>query len=483
MNKYELNEYDAALAFDMSPTLLRWLTLNGVVDKSKLSFESRNEIYYYDRNELQKLNQKMEGKWPKTPKGNRPHIPEGIKREIKREARSACPVCNKCYGEIAHIDCVATTQCNHPKNLIFLCPDHHTEYDNVLIPSNIDRKEVVTLKDGLVIFQRQLWKLQGGTIKSYLSCLNSAKSLLDVHDTIKDIIPESEFKDTLDKISKSVQSDTTSSVPDKKHLQDKSFIINEIKAYREQHQDNLCPLCNGYGHTAFYDLCPVCLGDGEVKPGTRNLIDLSPFELVECQLCDGDGVYHGNDCVACDGGGKVSQQFSDYHDWSMYDLVDCKLCKGTGAHEYEDCPACGGEGKVDQRFFDCHDWSMYDLVDCKLCKGTGAHEYEDCPACGGEGKVDQRFFDCHDWSMYDLVDCKLCKGTGAHEYEDCPACGGEGKVDQRFFDCHDWSMYDLVDCKLCKGTGAHEYEDCPACGGEGRVDRKFLDYHDWQQYL
>lgn len=481
MNKYELNEYDAALAFDMSPTLLRWLTSNGVVDKSKLSFESRNEVYYYDRNELQKLNQKMEGKWPKTPKGKRPHIPEGIKREIKQEAKSACPVCNKCYGEIAHIDCVAKTQCNHPKNLIFLCPDHHTEYDNVLIPSNIDRKEVMTLKDGLVIFQRQLWKLQGGTIKSYLSCLNSAKSLLDVHDTIKGIIPESEFKDTLDKISKSVHSDTKSSVPDKKHLQDKSFIINEIKAYREQHQDNLCPLCNGYGHTAFYDLCPVCLGDGEVKPGTRNSIDLSPFELVACQLCDGDGVYHGNDCVACDGGGKVSQQFSDYHDWSMYDLVDCKLCKGTGAHENEDCPACGGK-KVDQRFLIIMIGRCTTLLTVSYAKVQGHTSMGIAQRVVEEGKVDQRFFDYHDWSKYDLVKCKLCAGKGLYFGENCPACDCEGMVTQHFFDFHDWSQYEYVTCQLCNGEGRYLADTCEPCYGEGKVSREFNYNHDWQQY-
>ncbi|GKQ99983.1 hypothetical protein KAM461_42330 [Aeromonas hydrophila] len=439
MKNFDLNEYEAALAFDMSPTLLRWFTSYEIFDKTKLSFKLENEIYYYDREELISFNKKMEGKWPKTGDGKRPRVPEGIKREIKQEARSACPVCNKSYGEIAHIDAVAATHCNHPKNLIFLCPDHHTEYDNTKIPSNIDRNEVITLKKGLKIFQRQLWKIQGNTIDSYLNALNSAKSLLKVHEIIRNIIPESEFKSTLNDITKSVGDLSGKKiVPDE--LSNSSFIEDEIEKYISTHNENLCPLCSGLGATSFYDPCPVCLGNGEVKKGMRDTIDLSQFELVNCKLCDGSGKYNGEDCPACNCAGKVSQHFYDYHDWSMYDLVDCKLCSGSGRYNGEDCPVCNCTGQVFQHVYDNHNWSMYDLMDCKLCSGSGRYNGEDCPVCNCTGQVSQHVYDNHDWSMYDLVDCKLCNGSGRYNGEDCPTCDCTGKVTQLFYDNHDWGQ-------------------------------------------
>lgn len=359
-----INEYEAALRFNMSPTLLRWLTLNSVIDKAKLKFEEHNEVYYYDQAELTNLNTKMEGRWPKTEKGQRPNIPAGIKREIKQEARFCCPVCNKSHGEVAHIDCVSATHCNHPKNLIYLCPDHHTEYDNALIPSNIDKDEIAIFKNSLRIFQRQIWKVRGGLIGTYLSGLNSAKSLLSIHEEVRKNIPEKEFKETLEEIAKLTEKHTKTKI-DREKINSQKFVETEINSYIEKNQQNICPLCDGHGKTSFFDLCPICLGDGEIDERMKDEIDLSAYQLVDCHLCDGSGSYENIDCPGCGGVGQVSQHFYDNHDWSMYDLIDCKLCDGGGTHDGHDCPPCGGEGKVSQGFSEIHDWSSYDLVNCK----------------------------------------------------------------------------------------------------------------------
>lgn len=476
-----INEYEAALRFDLSPTLLRWMTLNGVVDKTKLNYTKKDEIYYYDQDELTSLNKKMEGMWPKTKQGQRPHIPEGIKREIKQEARFACPACNKSHGEIAHIDCVSATHCNHPKNLIFLCPDHHTEYDNSLIPSNIERDEILILKESLKIFQRQLWKIKGCFVGTYLSALNSAKSLLGIHEDIRNNIPEKEFQDTLQKIVNLTQQHATSKVS-RSDLNDSKFIEAEIESYLENNQENICPLCEGHGETSFYDLCPVCLGSGEIDSETKNRVDLSIYRMVDCYLCDGSGSNDGDDCPGCRGEGQVSQGFYDNHDWSMYDLIDCELCGGSGKHDYDDCPPCSGEGKVSQGFSDNHDWSGYDMVNCDLCSGSGKHDYDDCLPCNGEGKVSRVFFENHDWSRYDMVNCDLCSGSGKHDYDDCPPCSGEGKVSRSFSENHNWSTYELVDCMLCSGTGTQYDYDCPPCNGSGRVTQGFYENHDWSRY-
>ncbi len=230
MKLQRINEYEAALRFDLSPTLLRWLTSNSIIDKTKLKYEEHNNIYYYNIDDLIALNKKMEGKWPKNTSGKRPNIPEGIKREVKAEACHSCPVCNKSYGEVAHIDPVSATHCNHPKNLIYLCPNHHTEYDNALIHSNIEREEVLTLKKGLLIFQRTIWKIQGKTINSYLGVLNTAKSLLNIHTSIERAIPDGLFKETLAKIANSTHSNSKIDInnKDKRNI---DIINQEINNY------------------------------------------------------------------------------------------------------------------------------------------------------------------------------------------------------------------------------------------------------------
>ena len=481
MKKSFINEYEAALKFDLSPSLLRWLTSNAILDKTKISYQERDEVYYYDQDELASLNKKMEGKWPKTAKGQRPNIPEGIKREIRSEARSSCPVCNKSHGEIAHIDCVSATHCNHPKNLIFLCPDHHTEYDNARIPANIDKEEVLILKKGLRIFQRQLWKVKGKLIESYLAGLNAAKSLLGIHNVVRKIIPDDEFQSILEKIASSTESYSDTEI-DHANFNSSEFLNSEIDSYIEQNQEHICPLCEGHGATHFFDTCPGCLGAGDIHPEIKDHIDLSAYKLINCHLCSGSSMHNGADCPACGGEGQVSQGYYDNHDWSMYDLVTCKLCEGSGQHDGHDCPPCGGEGQVSQSFYDYHDWSGYDLVACSLCDGSGLHDGNNCPPCDGQGEVTQGFNEYHDWSMYDLVACKLCGGTGLYDGYDCPPCRGDGKVSESFFYDHDWSRYDAVECQLCKGEGRYHANECIPCRGEGRVSQKFNRNHDWRQY-
>ena len=124
-----INEYEAAVEYGFSPELLRWLTQNAVVNNEKLPFDEVDGVFYFTREALRELDKKMSGKWPMPPKGTRPIIPAGIQREIKEEARFSYPVCHWAQGELAHIRAVSKTCCNHPANLIYLCPNHHSEYD------------------------------------------------------------------------------------------------------------------------------------------------------------------------------------------------------------------------------------------------------------------------------------------------------------------------------------------------------------------
>ena len=354
--KEDLNEYEAAIAYGFSPELLRWLTKNPIIDNKLLNFTEKNGLYYFKIAGLQHIDQKMAGKWPIPPKGKRPTIPSGIKREIKKEARYRCPICNTNQGEAAHIKAVSKSYCNHPNNLLFLCPDHHTEYDYGVKPANVTIEDVRHFKESLQKFCKIQWQLKGKIIHTFVGALNTAVSLIEIQKQLKKIIPDDDFKVLLDSISKESVSVGGKEI---KKASTKT-LIEEISDNIHSESETVCPLCHGVGGTAIYDPCPVCYGNGEIDEKDIDAIDISRYQATECELCKGRGSRHGDACPACGGEGQVSKGFADEHDWSQYELIDCELCKGKGSRHGDDCPACGGEGQVSKGFADDHDWSQYD---------------------------------------------------------------------------------------------------------------------------
>jgi hypothetical protein len=127
-----LSEIAAAVRVRMSPRLLRWFTSYAPKgDTRTLAFRPLDDgSYEYEESELHAFDEHLRTKWPAAHAGKRPHVPTGIHEEIKIEAAGGCGFCqymNKC--EAAHIEAVATSLSNHPHNLLFACPNHHTEYD------------------------------------------------------------------------------------------------------------------------------------------------------------------------------------------------------------------------------------------------------------------------------------------------------------------------------------------------------------------
>ena len=80
----------------------------------------------------------------------RPAIPAKIKRAVLVEAghRCAIPTCRSTTTEIAHIDPWEKTQDHSFENLIALCPNCHTRYDQ---KKEIDRLSVKMYKENLGI--------------------------------------------------------------------------------------------------------------------------------------------------------------------------------------------------------------------------------------------------------------------------------------------------------------------------------------------
>ena len=80
---------------------------------------------------------------------DRPKIPAGLKRKVLIEAghRCAIPTCRHTTTEIAHIEPWSKVKEHSFENLIALCPNCHTRFDN----SEIDRKSMKQYKANLAI--------------------------------------------------------------------------------------------------------------------------------------------------------------------------------------------------------------------------------------------------------------------------------------------------------------------------------------------
>src|ERR1700730_1401912 len=95
----------------------------------------------------------------------RDHIPPEVKRDVLVEAghRCAIPTCRATTTEVAHIVSWSETNDNSFENLIALCPNCHTRFDQ---KQEIDRLSVKMYKHNLGIlnlrygeFERRLFEL------------------------------------------------------------------------------------------------------------------------------------------------------------------------------------------------------------------------------------------------------------------------------------------------------------------------------------
>lgn len=146
-HKNLITEYEAALLTGMSPRLLKWLCSHAPKSGSnrKLSFvKDAGSLRYYDKAELLEFNAWLEAPWPSN-KGKRPSIPAGVKKEIKVEANGECALCkgSRDVCEAAHIEPVVSSKNNHPRNLIWLCANHHTTFDKGLYECHPDDRDIV----------------------------------------------------------------------------------------------------------------------------------------------------------------------------------------------------------------------------------------------------------------------------------------------------------------------------------------------------
>jgi hypothetical protein len=493
-----LNEYQASAFIGMSPELLRYLAKHQVKwkDARKLVVAKNvNGALYFEETELRDYDSWLRTPWP-AKDNKRPSLPDAIRQEIRLEANMECALCKSSgqAGEAAHIDPVNTSRSNHPHNLIWLCANHHTKFDNGCFgPKGTDSKVIAALKLGLHHFKRTAWQGQAEICKqiaaTFSLCSTMQEQLERASEKVEVDAVERIARKALEQLpALASQSSLQAVQPTLTRLANQlaagqakkgSSTTNQLATAVSFEAEFLlnsglvrCPLCKGSKTHSGYD-CPVCSGDGAVDKDLE--VDLTEFELVECELCTGTGRYNYEDCPVCNGEAKLERWFADRFVFRQFESVCCPLCKGKCRWQGDDCPACLGDGTMLRRAAERIDIADFKEVDCPLCEGQGRYNGDDCPECQGNRTMQRRYADRVDISRYEIQQCPICEGKGRYLGEDCPACGGDGDMSAGTAEQLDRSQYDLVNCPRCKGKGVINGDDCVTCGGNRKMLRIYAE--------
>ena len=115
----------------MTTWLVRWLTQNDVCGGNRL--RSTGSPPAFDAGHVEEFDLALKGPWPSK------NVPAEIARELRREARGMCGLCGEPNDRLeeAHIrrkDEEQAFHCQHPYNLLLMCPNCHSRYDADLVP-------------------------------------------------------------------------------------------------------------------------------------------------------------------------------------------------------------------------------------------------------------------------------------------------------------------------------------------------------------
>lgn len=492
-----LDLYQAAVFLEISPELLVYFTKNTVKtgDTKKLKFSKDGERYLFDEAELKSYDSWLRDPWPTPTNSNRPNLPKAIRDEIKLEASLECAVCYKHAEscEAAHLEPSHKGKCNHPHNLIWLCPTHHAKYDyGKLGKKGTDNQDILSIKQYLRTFRRFVWEGQAEVMQrlalllkicsqlntrlaqpvgvSHTAFENLANQAIALVPTLTKKSEKSTISPSLEKLLAEI-----SDVSANQDSTTRSKLV-EVSSFEERFLEESglvrCPLCEHRGSTHSFD-CPVCQGDGTIDENIS--VDLRDFDLVTCKLCKGSRSFNGETCIACDGEGEFERRIEERIDYSQYDFVDCPVCKGTGRLHGERCLACDGEKRMMRGHAQNIDVAVYDYIDCLLCKGSGRHDGDTCQLCYGERVLLRRYADMVDLSLYENVKCPACKGKRKLYGEDCIACNSEGYMTAGLASELDVSLYRMVTCPHCKGQCRINHEECQTCNSEGELLKYYVE--------
>ncbi|PRD47619.1 hypothetical protein [Sphingobacterium haloxyli] len=140
-----INENEAAVYLGISKELLFSFVKSGYNGRT-LKVNSDISNNFFDINDLQEWNTFLHT--PLIKKGEkRPDIPLSIREYLKVESNGKCARCGSGHRlDNAHINSWSDSFSHHPHNLIRLCTDCHTKYDDGII----SKEEIIKLKERLI---------------------------------------------------------------------------------------------------------------------------------------------------------------------------------------------------------------------------------------------------------------------------------------------------------------------------------------------
>jgi oligoribonuclease (3'-5' exoribonuclease) len=516
----QLTPIEAAMQFGTSVELLDYFRVKcpkkgqNRVLKANIS----DGLTWYDEAELLSYQKYLNEPWPHA-KGKRPTIPEAIKKDVREEAHLCCAICGDANnGEVAHIIAVAESLNNSPDNLIYLCPNHHTQYDLGFKPSNNLTLETVQAakllkRESRVRIQRyeanttKLLHHVGATLKELLRKMSSGQSadILTVYDTemrqlvqsVPELLHTSEELARRDRDVSSVDEIVRRYAPNiakatlgigtsSRSSQVRTAatgVVDSIEQALIEIDEVDCPHCNGRGLIGLVgDFCQFCHGDMVVSKEQAATYDRDALDEVPCPRCGGRGFtgLNGDHCAYCKGSCVMSSEEAQAYNEEEIDEVDCPRCGGTGMTGLvgDRCAYCEGSCYVSRYQFDDYDPQEIDEVDCPRCGGTGMTGLagDACAFCKGSCYISKDRAGSYKEEDIDEVDCPHCAGrgmTGLNSTQ-CVYCKGSCFVSREDADAYDRSEIDETDCPRCGGSGMTGLNNrqCALCKGDCTVTRE-----------
>ena len=465
----------------------------------------------FDREDVISYSTFLNSPWPKTEAGNRPTIPAVIKRDIQAEAHEMCAICGYMNGcEIAHIIAVSESENNNTDNLIYLCPNHHTQYDfGFKVANNVTLEVVRAAKEVKQNSRRRMLKYEQNTTALLKNVVGLAKRLertlraeqdsgmrevqvcelksliTQLPNLVKKAEKHAAKDEAADELTEGVlaQADRImrstlgidANSEEREVLQSAGQLEN-IEADIELDLDEVeCPHCRGAGTTGLVsNYCRLCNGRTYVSETQLDEYDASTFVEVECPHCHGRGTYGlGQDfCLFCKGDCLVDREAAEEFDSSQLDEAPCPHCHGSGTTGVNQsfCSYCRGSCVVSKEEAANYREEEIDEVVCPHCNGSGrkGNSYSYCVYCNGDCFVTKDENSEYDRNDVDEVECPRCNGSGRKGFsaDDCAFCLGAGVVSREEDKSFDPEELDEIECPHCEGAGKlNFFEECPECYG------------------
>jgi DnaJ-class molecular chaperone len=465
-----------------------------------------------DEDELLRFQNYLNNPWPLPPKGTRPNIPKAIIDDIKAESSYACAICGDMNnGEIAHIEAVADTYNNSPDNLIYLCPNHHTQYDKGFkIKNNLTVDEVRAAKRMKRLTRRRMMRYEQNATKTLSQIMTLIKDLhkqatsgsetfsqaaLTEADILLKQLPEymknaeeqARKDQPVDKIDQAVLKSTptlSKMILGIEAQKDKARISQMVATIADKVNDILidideveCPHCNGAGLTGLVgDFCSYCRGTCYVSKKQADDYDPELLDEKDCPHCGGRGTtgLNGDLCCYCGGSCIVSEDKAEEYDPGELDEVECPRCNGKGTYGWNNdfCLFCHGSQTVSTERASEYDESVIDQQECPHCGGSGTIGWNSiaCGYCHGSCLISSDKAYRYDPELIDQVDCPRCQGKGTIGWGStaCSYCGGDTVVTRSKLENFNTDSLNEVECPRCNGRGITGLNGdvCKLCHGD-----------------